>query len=324
MNRRTLMRDQERSPIAADLKRLMREKSRRGRRTLALTADVAEAHRQVPIHAQDWHMLGCQVRPGEAVSVHTVGTFGVASEGAIGCETQSCAGSKADTWHVIVADDFHLEAGGPECRPALLAFFVVCVVAGVPLSWLKTAGSDVVTWVGFELLYSSNQLGISQRRAAWFIKWTRTTAEQETVHVAKFEEGLGRVMYVTGALEHERPFMAPLYKFMTIHPRHPVQAVSSYVVFFVQFLAGQLKQRRHHPCAVQTFPSSAARRVDAQASAERTGIGGWLPSVRPDGSLDLWSSRWFSLELKRESWPWVYEKSDKPSLLMRHSRCCSV
>ena len=56
--------------------------------------------------------------------------------------------------------------------------------------------------------------------------------------------------------------------------------------------------------------------MDAQASAERVGIAGWLPSDRPDGTLDLLSSRWFSLELRRESWPWVYEKSDNPSLLI--------
>ena len=79
-------------------------------------------------------------------------------------------------------------------RPALLAFFVVCVVAGVPLSWPKKASGDVVTLVGFELL----QRGISQRRAAWFIKWTRTAAEQETLHMTKFAECLGRVMHVTG------------------------------------------------------------------------------------------------------------------------------
>ena len=76
VNRRTRIREQDRSPIAAELKRLMREKSRRARRTQALTADVAEAHRQVPIHP---HMLGGQVKPCEAVYVHTVGTFGVAS-----------------------------------------------------------------------------------------------------------------------------------------------------------------------------------------------------------------------------------------------------
>ena len=62
--------------------------------------------------------------------------------------------------------------------------------------------------------------------AAWFVKWTRTTAEQETVHMAKFEEGLGRVMFVTGALEHERPFVAPLYKFMISHPRHMCRSSS--------------------------------------------------------------------------------------------------
>ena len=56
--------------------------------------------------------------------------------------------------------------------------------------------------------------------------------------MAKFEECLGRVMYVTGALEH-------VYKFMTIHPRHSVQAVPSYVAFFLRFLAGQVEQRRH-------------------------------------------------------------------------------
>ena len=49
VNSRIRVRDQERSPIAADIKRILREKNRAGLRTFALTADVAEAHRQVPI-----------------------------------------------------------------------------------------------------------------------------------------------------------------------------------------------------------------------------------------------------------------------------------
>ena len=57
VNRRTRIRDQERAPVAADLKRVMREKARLGERTFALTADVAEAHRQIPIHPRDWHLL---------------------------------------------------------------------------------------------------------------------------------------------------------------------------------------------------------------------------------------------------------------------------
>ena len=79
VNSKTRLRDQERAPIAADLKRSMREKSRIGELTFALSADVTEAHRQVPIHPDDWHLLGCQVSPGGDVFINTVGTFGIAS-----------------------------------------------------------------------------------------------------------------------------------------------------------------------------------------------------------------------------------------------------
>ena len=49
--------------------------------TFGLTADVKEAHRQVPIHPDDWHLLGCHLERGGEVFVDTVGTFGVFSAG---------------------------------------------------------------------------------------------------------------------------------------------------------------------------------------------------------------------------------------------------
>ena len=64
VNMRTRLRDQERAPIAADLKRTMREKAKLDELTFALSADVSEAHRQVPIHPEDWHLLVCQVVSG--------------------------------------------------------------------------------------------------------------------------------------------------------------------------------------------------------------------------------------------------------------------
>ena len=36
------------------------EKSQVEEKTFALTADVSEAHRQIPIAPQDWHLLGCR------------------------------------------------------------------------------------------------------------------------------------------------------------------------------------------------------------------------------------------------------------------------
>ena len=66
MNR---IRDQERAPKAADLKRALREKSEEEENTFALTA---EAHRQVLIAPEDWHLLACQVQEGSTVYVNTV------------------------------------------------------------------------------------------------------------------------------------------------------------------------------------------------------------------------------------------------------------
>ena len=148
VNSKTRLRDQERAPIAADLKRSMREKSKFGEITFALSADVTEAHRQVPIHPDDWHLLGCQVSPGGDLFVNTVCTFGIASASfywsrvaaAIGRLVQNLSAYTSTFWHMLVADDYLLESGIPEYRIGLLSFFVLCATVGVPLSWHKTCG----------------------------------------------------------------------------------------------------------------------------------------------------------------------------------------
>ena len=111
----------------------MREKVRRGEQTFSFTADVTEAHRQVPVDTRDWHLLGCQVEAGGDVYINTVGTFGVASASycwsrvaaSVGRITQYISGRSATSWHQLVADDFHLEAGGCRYRAALISFFVL-------------------------------------------------------------------------------------------------------------------------------------------------------------------------------------------------------
>ena len=77
-----------------------------------------------------------------------------------------------------------------------------------------------------------------QRRFTWL------RASPTTIHMASFEEGLGRIMFVAGALEHERPFLAPLYKFLTMHPRNAVRRVPPYVSFILRYLAGEISKKR--------------------------------------------------------------------------------
>ena len=111
VNKRTRIRDQERAPISADLKRSMSAKAAKGNATFAVTADISEAHSQVPKHPEDWKLLGCQVRRGGEVFVNTVGTFGVSSAsycwswiaGALGRLALYLAGSSASSWHMLVS-----------------------------------------------------------------------------------------------------------------------------------------------------------------------------------------------------------------------------
>ena len=133
---------------------------------------------------------------------------------------------------MLLADDHHVEIGGQHFRPALLVFFLLCEVLGCPLSWNKTNGETVTNWVGFELLLTEHALGLTERRAAWVVKWARETPAAKVVHVRAFEEALGRI--VTGALELLRPFLAPLHAFATSGPRDSVKPVSACVTFFLR------------------------------------------------------------------------------------------
>ena len=81
---------------------------------------------------------------------------------------------------MLVADDYLLESRGPGYRIGLLLFFVLCAV-GVPLSRHKTCGEDTLVWVGFEILLRSHSVGISSRRAEWFVRWAEKVASSTTM-----------------------------------------------------------------------------------------------------------------------------------------------
>ena len=151
-------------------------------------------------------------------------------------------------------------------------------------------------WVEFELLLRSRCVGISYRRAEWFARWTKN-ANASSVYVASFEEGLGRIMFVAGALEHERPYLGLLYKFLTVHPRNATRKIPPCVTFILRYLSAEIMKKRHCHCGTRVTTAACSPPVDACSS--RTGIGGWFPARDEKGNLCLWLSRCFSPEIKR-------------------------
>ena len=208
---------------------------------------------------RDWHLLRCQVEARGDVLINTVGTFGVVSASyswsrlaaAIGRLTQYLCGRAATTWHQLVADDFHLEAGCQDYRSALVSFLVLCSLARVALSWGRRRGGDAVTWVGFELLQRTCQPGISERHASWLIRWTYKVADSQTINITSLEEVFGRVMYIAGPLGYERPFLGPPFRFMTLDPRNSVRLVPLHVKFTPKHLVPQLEVSGHCSCAIE-------------------------------------------------------------------------
>ena len=153
VNTRTRTRDQEKGSIAADLKRVMREKSRVGVPTFTLTADVSEAHRQIS-----------QSQNGTGISSFDVASASyywslVAS--AISRLAQYLAGSSAGTWHKLVADDYHLDAGVANYRTVLFHFFTLCATANYLCHGARLQG---VMWFRGWGLNSFTELECSESR----------------------------------------------------------------------------------------------------------------------------------------------------------------
>ena len=105
--------------------------------------------------------------------------------------------------------------------------------------------------------------------------------------------------------------MGPLYRFLSLHPRGSIRRVRAYVTFILRYLARQVSHTRYFPCAMKNTSIEQAPRVDAQASSERTGVGGWLPELDSDGQPSPSTSRWFSHAITKEEFPWVFERGRK-------------
>ena len=130
----------------------------------------------------------------------------------------------------------------------------------------------------------------------------------ESVNTAVFEEGLCRIIHVAGALECERAFLSPCSSFLTFIP----EEVFAYPIvrpFVLRYLSSQVEQCRTHACAIEMRDHMRAIRVDAQASAQRTG----------KGAPDISRSNWFALQVTNEDFPWIHERDNTPSRVISTS-----
>jgi len=320
LNAAIRLRDQEIPPGAPDLKRVLRAQAEWPSVPFGLVADVKDAHRVVVIHPADRHLLGCRSRPDGPIYFMKRGTFGVASASywwgrlaaALLRLLYRVVPDRALFWGMVLADDYKFEAAGPDFVEVLLLVVLTAEMLGFPWSWGKLRGGTAFTWVGYQHELREHALGLSESRAAWLRGWLGSVLEAGVVNVREFTAGLGRAAYACGALEYDRPFLAPLYTFASLHPLDSQQPLPTYVLSVLKFLRDRLLVRRLYPCAQPVVALEEAIRVDAKAEGATATIGGWLPKRDEAGSLSLALSPWFFVALSEETAPWAYEKDKQP------------
>ncbi len=315
VNRAIRQRDQDRCPVAADVKRVQREQART-RPALGLALDVREAHRLPRVHEDDWAHQGCRSDASPDVFVFLVGCFGISSAaywwsrlgGALIRAIHLLSEPSDELWMLLMADDLKAESTSASPATSVIYALLILLVMGVPLSWHKSQGGRTIRWIGYEVQLSTLSLGITQARAQWCIDFLNQISRDARVDVGRMRSGLGRLCFVVGALEWERPFLAPFFLFLARQPKSGLRSAPLFIRVLASYLVSRLQLRRAYPSAVERVRGLEPFRVDASAVGDKIGVGGWWPVRGESGQLETKRSPWFSFELNEGIAPWAYSR----------------
>lgn len=314
VNNETIIRDQIRMPSAGDQKTIMKESASHDEGVhFSLQYDVKKAHRRFRHRRSEWGLLGCRSDDNsDQLWLNRVGTFGFT------CASywwgRLAAGVArfvlfffGNHWVVqlIFADDIRFQSNGKhKFKHQLLALFL-WVITGTPMSWAKCKGGLSCEWIGFWIDYQRFELGISEGRACWLIKWGHRVVKDGLVQMRDFAEGLGRLGFCAGILEFYKPFLAPLYAWSAAAPLGAVLAVPPLVRLTLSWIIGQLESgKRMTPCRKVAKDLGLLFKTDAKGEENYVVLGGWECA----GGVSTAEARWFSVTLDREEIPWLFTK----------------
>ena len=238
------------------------------------------------VHPSDWGLQACQVVQGGEVFVHKRGTFGIASAAYWWGRLAACivrftllvaGGSEWPVWILLYADDLLIVAEGRRFLGSIVLVLWALELMRVPLKWRKCAGGFKFSWLGYEMSVKEWTLGISASRAAWLTSWFAQVLLDGRVLMRTLREVLGRCVFVYGALLWDRPFLAPLFAFLSLWEPSACVELPLYVRLVVEWLKDRLAERRSHPVAEARHLAGCLFRVDARAEGDIIMIGGWEP-----------------------------------------------
>ena len=251
---------------------------------------------------------------GQTVWLNTVGTFGVGSAGywwgRAGAAVMRLAhylqGPDRMLWMLLYSDDSWTSAGGDGAERDLMLHLLVLVVLGTPLAWHKLKGGIDLEWIGYALDMGRFRLGVTEKRTTWAIRWIEDKVRERTVRLGELREGLGRLQFVAGPLEHLRPFLGPLYAWASAGHRYARPRLPVMIRLVLEFLARELGEGGMIDCGAAESDLGEVFRLDAKAEGDAVAIGGW----RCKDSRNTKEASWFAISLNRRNAPWAFQKGE--------------
>ncbi|CAE7442349.1 unnamed protein product, partial [Symbiodinium necroappetens] len=190
----------------------------------SLCADISHAHRNVKVRECDWPRLACKSSSASRVLwLNKVGTFGVSSAAYYWTRLFGAVGRWAfrvlhlDKFYMLVyVDDLHVVVYGSDKFETLWILFLALEIMGTPFSFHKFKGGVNVDYIGYHLCYYTWSAGISEKRATWIIEWINQAEQaQWMVTGRQLTEFIGRLNFVTRLLAWLKPFLAPLFAWLS-------------------------------------------------------------------------------------------------------------
>ena len=250
----------------------------------------------------------------EELWLNTVGTFGVGSAGywwgragaALIRLTHYLIGREEALWAMLYSDDGWLVGGGPNFEVGLCLHLFILMLVDTPLAWHKLSGGFETEWVGYALDIGRFEMGISHKRAQWVIRWIGDKLREQKVRLGEIREGLGRLQFVAGPLEHIRPFLGPLYAWTCAGAKFSRVTIPPMLMLILKFVADELSRARMSPCRSKASDLGEVFRLDAKAQGEVVSIGGWrCRPGRPTRECE-----WFAVRLDRRNAPWAFSRGE--------------
>ena len=160
----------------------------------------------------------------------------------------------------------------------------------------KLTGQGII-WI------CTSRIGINQKHARWLHCWCQNALQEKVVKLADMQSVLGHMRFAFAALEHLRPFLGPIYKWVAAlkhvqAARTPKKVVELSLQYIAYMLEGGARQHRGCPSLLQR---RELLRTDARACGEEIWIGGCSLD-----STNLEECRWYSDMLNRQNAFWAF------------------